>query len=148
MKTDISPNSSERFFERSLRMTALLTLVVSIGFALYLGVWPALAILSGSVWSIVNLLFVRMALVAILRPQGPDRLTLAGILLIKFPALYLAGYFLLSFPRFDSLLLGFGFSIFLIVVSLKAAGRALLKMDNIQTEKISTVTSDRESVLR
>ena len=100
MKTKTTPNSSERFFERSLRMTALLTLIVSIGFALYQGVWPALAILSGSVWSIVNLLFVRMALVAILRPQGPDKLTLAGILLIKFPALYLAGYFLLSFPRF------------------------------------------------
>ena len=133
MKTNTSPDSPERFFDRSLRMTALMTLLVSIAFALYQGVWPALAILSGSVWSIVNLMFLRMALVAILRPQGPDRLTAAGVLLIKFPALYLAGYFLLSFPKFDTLLLGFGFSIFLIVVSLKAAGRALLQMDNLQS---------------
>ncbi|HSG99266.1 MAG TPA: hypothetical protein VLB27_04400 [candidate division Zixibacteria bacterium] len=120
---------SADFLRRSLRMTAALTLLGSLWVLLYWGAWPALGFLSASVWGLVNILFLSATVRAVLRPDGVDKLQAAGLLLIKFPLLYLAGYFLISFERFEVLFLLAGMSVFFVVVVLKALGRAVTKLD-------------------
>jgi len=135
----------EGLLSRSIRMTAeLLLLFLVIGW-LSLGIWPTLAIFFGGVWSVVNIFFTTKAVRELLRTEGPDKLTVAGILLLKFPVLYLAGYSLLKVPNFAPIHLLIGFSVFFAVIILKVIGRALLRMDDSDA---GVVGLKRESILR
>lgn len=126
----ISSSSSADFFRRSMRMTALLLIVGPLFALIYEGAWPALAILSGGAWSLVNLIFLSAVVRAIIIPGRRDTVAIAGLALIKFPALYITGYFLLSFSKFDAMYLLIGFSVFFAVIILKSLGRALLHLDD------------------
>lgn len=121
---------SEDFLRRSMRMTALLVLVGSLFALIYSGTWQALALLSGGAWSLVNLNFLKAGVRAVITLERRDRLAIAGLALIKFPTLYLTGYFLLSFSKFDVGYLLMGFSVFFAVLVLKSLGRALLHLDD------------------
>ncbi len=143
---DTLPNAvSENFLNRSLRMTAALLLLVLLFGWLYFGVWESLSIFSGGVWGVVNILFLRMAVLALLRSGGPDKLTVAGIALIKFPLLYYAGYCLLTFEKFTPGYIVAGFSIFFAVIVLKVIARAILKMDESPSPSANV---RRQSVLQ
>lgn len=113
-----------------MRMTALLLLVGSLYVATFIDPWAALAFFSGGVWTLVNLIFLTATVQNVVRPDGPDKLAVIGLMLIKFPALYVAGYYLLSFEKFDTVYLLIGFSVFFAVLVLKSLGRALLKMED------------------
>ena len=132
---------SADFLRRSLRMTAALTLLGSLWVLTYWGLWPALALLSGGAWGLVNILLIKRSVELLVTPGKVDRVAVWGMMLIKFPALYFAGYGLLSFERFEVSYLLAGFSTFFVVVALKAIGRALLKMDD------KPQVTKRESVL-
>lgn len=123
---------SERFLRRSLRMTALLTLIIGLWMVVYLSPWSALAFVSGSVWSLVNMLFLTALVRSVIIPGEIDKLNVIGLTLIKFPLLYVAGYFLIQFEYFKPELLLAGLSVFLLVVTLKAVGRSLMKLDEPQ----------------
>ncbi len=133
---------SADFLRRSMRMTALLLLVGALFVALRIDAWAALAFFSGGVWTLVNLIFLTAAVRTVVRPEGPDKFAAAGLLLIKFPALYVAGYYLLSFEKFSAVFLLIGFSVFFGVLVLKSLGRAILKMEDSGTKV------KRQSVLR
>lgn len=127
--TYISSQPSADFFRRSMRMTALLLIVGPLFALIYAGAWPALAILSGGAWSLVNLIFLSAMVRAIIIPGSRDTAAIAGLALIKFPALYITGYFLLTFSKFDAIYLLIGFSVFFVVIVLKSLGRAMLHLD-------------------
>ena len=100
---------SADFLRRSLRMTAALTLLGSLWVLTYWGLWPALALLSGGAWGLVNILLIKRSVELLVTPGKVDRVAVWGMMLIKFPALYFAGYGLLSChtswrdsPRFSS----------------------------------------------
>jgi hypothetical protein len=120
---------TEGFLRRSLRMTAALILVGSIYSLVYVGQWQALAFLSAGVWGLVNMLFIKTTIEALIKPGKVDKIAVFGLLVIKFPVLYLSGYGLLSFGRFEAPYLLAGFSLFFVVVALKAVGRALTGLD-------------------
>lgn len=115
---------------RSLR-TAGIVLLVFLPFGIYyLGFYPTLAVLSGGVWGIVNLLFLSAVIRSVVRVGGVDKTMLIRAALIKFPLLYGAGYALLRVEAFGPVYLLIGFTTCLAVIGLKAAGRALLGLDN------------------
>ncbi len=111
-------------------MTAALILLGSLYCLVYVGQWQALAFLSAGVWGLVNILFIKATIEAVLKPGKVDRIVVFGLLIIKFPILYFSGYGLLSFERFEAPYLLAGFSLFFAVVVLKAVGRALMKLDS------------------
>lgn len=117
------------FIGRTLRTTGLLLLVGSAFGLFYFGFYPTLSLLSGGVWSIVNLLFLSKLVRAAIKPGQIDTLTVAGFALIKFPLLYVSGYFLVQATFFDLRFLLVGFSLPLGVLALKAGARALLNLD-------------------
>jgi len=117
------------FIGRTLRTTGLLLLVVSAFGLYYFGFYPTLSLLSGGVWSIINLLFLSKLVRTTITPGEIDKWVVAGMALIKFPLLYLSGYFLVQATFFDLRFLVVGFSLPLGVLVLKAGARALLNID-------------------
>jgi hypothetical protein len=143
--TDAVTNSafSPDFLRRSMRMSAALTLLGALFVLVYFGSWQALAFLSGAVWTLVNMHFLAALVKSVLTAGEIDKLQVTGIALIKFPLLYISGYFLITFDRYDALFSVIGMSVFLFVVILKALGRALNKIDDP-----NKTTVNRESVLQ
>ncbi|UCC45498.1 MAG: hypothetical protein JSU65_06155 [Candidatus Zixiibacteriota bacterium] len=110
---------------RTLKTTAIL-LVIFFPFGIYyLGFYPSLAVFTGGVWGLFNLLFISALVRVTIRPGGVDKPKAIGIGLFKFPLLYVAGYFLLKAPIFDPLYLLIGFSSFFAVIILKVLGRLI-----------------------
>lgn len=125
----MEPTLGINLINRTLRTTGILLLIFLPFGVYYWGVYPSLAVLSGGVWSIINLMFLARLVRAAIRPDGIDRMTVAGLGLIKFPLLYVAGYFLLQVPVFTPIPLVIGFSVPLAVIALKMLSRALLGND-------------------
>lgn len=136
-------NLDSDFIVRTLRTTAIL-LLIFVPFGLYyFGVYPTIAILSGAIWSFLNLMFLTALVKAAIRAGGPDGVSSAAWAFVKFPLLYAAGYFLLKVPVFDPVYLLIGFSSLMAVMLLKVLGRVFLGLDNSnaesQSEKLSRV---------
>jgi len=114
------------FIDRSLR-TFGVVLLVFIPFGLYyLGVFPALAVFSGGVWGLLNLIFISALIRSTVKPGGADKGRAIGLALFKFPLLYGSGYFLLTVTEFEPLYLLIGFVGLFGVIILKAVGRLLV----------------------
>ncbi|MEW5923991.1 MAG: hypothetical protein AB1746_08395 [Candidatus Zixiibacteriota bacterium] len=118
------------FVSRTLRTTSLLALVVLIIGTFYFGFYPTLSIVTGIIWGMVNLYFLERLVRSALRPEGVDKMAALVYLFIKFPLLYASLYFMVTSKFFDAILLLIGFTVVLLVIVLKAAGRVLLKLDN------------------
>ncbi|MCP4704275.1 MAG: hypothetical protein GY865_06675 [candidate division Zixibacteria bacterium] len=117
------------FIGRTLKTTSVLVLfIVTLG-SLHYPFNNILAIVSGTVWSIINLYFLTLLVRAMIRPEGPDKMAVGAFLFIKVPLLYLAGYFLLTTTIFQTEYLAIGFSLPLAVILLKVLGRVLLGLD-------------------
>ncbi len=123
------------FIDRTIRTTGAVLLVVFLFGLYYLGFYTTLAIFSGGVWAIVNLIFLAAFIRTAIRPGEIDKLAVAGLALIKFPALYVAGYFLLTAGVFEPLHVVIGFSILIGVIVLKVIARALLGLDRSASER-------------
>ena len=117
------------FINRTLRTTGVVLLISLFPGMYYFGVFPTLAVFSGGVWGIINLMFLSALIRAALRTGNVDILKVAGLALIKFPLLYVSGYFLLKVEQFEPLHLLIGFSTLLAVMALKVIARALLGLD-------------------
>ena len=117
------------FIERTLKTTGIVLLIGFLFGIYYFGFYTALAFLSGGIWNIINIMFITHLVRATIRPEGADLLKAAGLAVVKFPLLYLAGYFLLKITYFDPLELLAGFSLLFVVLILKVVGRAILGLD-------------------
>lgn len=125
-KTIPTPPPETDLITRTLKTTGfLLLLVLAIG-PLYFDLYDCLAVVSTGVWSMVNLLFLSALVRAAIRPGPVDKFRVAGLALLKFPLLYLSGYFLITLPIFRIVPVLIGLSSVLAVVSLKAMGRAII----------------------
>ena len=127
MKTKIS--TCFGLIDRTLRTTAIVLSVFFPFGVYYLGLYPSLAVLSGGVWGMLNFIFITFLVKVTIGPEGANLARASIIALIKFPLLYLTGYFLLKVPQFEPLYLLAGFSGLLLIIILKVMGRALLGMD-------------------
>lgn len=101
---------------RILKLTVSLAVLIVIPIYFYLGSWEAITTLLGALFNCVNLYFIKEILVTIL--QKPSLSTLAFLIGIKFPVLYLLGYCLLAFLGFSPLYFLVGFSLLLTVIFL------------------------------
>ena len=119
------------FIARSLR-TYGIVLLIFLPFGLYyFGGYPTLAIFSGGIWGILNLMFITALVRLTIRPEGADAGKAIGIALIKFPLLYAAGFFLLKVEQFAPVHLLIGFGGIMAIIVLKVLGRLLLGLDAI-----------------
>ncbi|MDZ4723743.1 MAG: hypothetical protein SGI97_07555 [candidate division Zixibacteria bacterium] len=123
------------FITRTLRTTGIV-LLIAFPFGLYYyGLFPTLAFFSGGVWGMINLMFLSALVRSTIRPEGVNTQKAIGLSLIKFPLLYITGYFLLKVTQFDPWVLLAGSSLILAVMVLKVLGRSFLKIDVAAPEK-------------
>ncbi len=131
------------FLSRSLRTTGIVLLFFLPFGIYYLGFYPSLAVFSGGVWGIVNLIFLSALVRSVIRVGGIEKTALIRAALIKFPLLYLSGYALLRVDVFNPIYLLIGFSGSLAVIGLKAAGRAILGLDEQSNDNRKAVEAGR-----
>jgi len=116
------------FLDRTVK-TSVVVLLIFFPFGLYyFGVFPAIAVLSGGAWGVLNLIFTSALVRATVRPGRIDKRRAYGLAFIKFPLLYGSGYLLLKIPRFEPLLLLAGFSILMAVMILKTLARLVVRV--------------------
>jgi hypothetical protein len=128
------------FIDRTLRTTGIVLLIFLPFGVYYLGIWPALAVFSGGVWGMVNLIFISALVRATIKPGRPDKMKVLGLGVFKFPLLYLSGYALLKVPQFSPLFLLCGFTSLLAIIVLKGIGMAIMKAgDDAGTPKKARV---------
>ena len=118
------------FIDRTLRTTGIVLLIFLPFGVYYLGVWPALAVFSGGVWGMVNLIFISALVRATIHPGKIDKMKVLGLAVFKFPLLYLSGYALAQVPQFDPLYLLYGFSSLMLIMILKAIGGSLWRVSD------------------
>jgi len=124
------------FLDRSLRTTSIL-LLIFLPFGLYyFGVFPTLAVFSGGVWGLLNLIAIAKLVLAMLRPNGANWKFAIFISLFKFPLLYTSLYFLVRVEVFDPITLLAGVSTTYVVIMLKGMARVLLKLDDSQKNEV------------
>jgi hypothetical protein len=123
------------FIGRTLKTTGILGLLILIFGSYYYGFRPAISVFTGIIWGMVNLYFLSLLVRSTLRLDGADKATALVVLFIKFPLLYVSGYFLMVSDYFSQLLLLAGFTLNLLVIVLKAAGRTLMKLDYIDSNE-------------
>jgi hypothetical protein len=119
------------FVGRTLKTTGMLALLILIFGSYYYGFQPTLSVFTGIIWGMVNLYFLSLLIRATIRPEGPDKISALVLLFIKFPLLYVSGYLMVVSEYFDAILLLIGFTAVLLVIFLKAVGRTILKLDNL-----------------
>ncbi|MBN2225894.1 MAG: hypothetical protein JW763_00870 [candidate division Zixibacteria bacterium] len=119
------------FIARTIKTAAALGLLIIIFGSYYYGFQASLSVFTGLVWGMVNLYFLEKLIRSALRPDGVDKTTALVVMFIKFPLLYASGYFMVTSEYFDAILLLIGFSVVLLVMVLKAVGRTILKLDNM-----------------
>ncbi len=118
------------FIGRLLRTTAVV-LLVFVPFGLYyLGVYPSVAVLSGCVWGMLNLLLLTRLIRLTIRPDGPTEVKSIAMVAILFLLLFVAGYGLLKVDQFAPWLLLIGFTSLFAIMFLKAVGRWMTKADD------------------
>ena len=118
------------FIDRTLKTTGLVLLISLVFGMYYFGLWDSLAFFSGGIWGMINLILLKRFVREAFRPDKIDTVTVVMLALIKFPLLYISGYFLIQIEMFDIKVLLYGFSAVLVVLVLKAFGRLFLGLDN------------------
>lgn len=105
-------------------------LLIFLPFGLYyFGLYPTIAVLSGGVWGLINILLLARLIRATIRPEGVESLRPVLIVLAGFVLLFVAGYYLLTVPVFEPWHLLIGFTGLFGIMFLKALGRVLTKSD-------------------
>jgi hypothetical protein len=125
------------FISRTLRATLLLTALSYLLFTYYKGGSWALGFCLGALWSAANLYLLREIVTRLITVGDRPMTALLVLVLLKFPLLYLGGYFILAAGSYPvaSPLLGFGLP--LAVLVLKAAGRLLLGIHGPDAGRLS-----------
>lgn len=126
------------FLHRVMRATAVVGVLAFAFVALYYNVEFAWGILVGCAWGIGNFWALTRVITALVTPHGIDRRRALIMAAIKFPVLYVGGYFILTSGWFPPLALLAGFTILFVVVALKAAGRMFLHLDDRAKRPAST----------
>lgn len=117
------------FITRIIKTTAVVSLVVSLCISYYFDWKIGLGFLVGAAWSLVNLFFIRSLIKEVVSPNEARKSITAVLALLKFPLLYVAGYFIVVSEFFSVYALLSGFSLLFAVIVLKVLGRLILGLD-------------------
>jgi len=110
------------FIQRSIRISAGITLLFAPFLFFYLETSFALGFMAGAFWNIINVFLLSRLLKILLPTSSINKKWGAAAGILKFPVLYGAGYFLLRYTNLSLYGIMTGFSLILAVFLLKALG--------------------------
>ena len=123
------------FISRIIRTTLIVAGVLLLFGSVYYRPSEALGCFVGAVWGVLNLYFIKILITETLTPEETRTRVALVLALIKFPALYVLGYFILASGWFSPISLLIGFSLMFAVAVLKVLGRLILGMDNLEFKR-------------
>ena len=110
------------FVTRVVRTSAVVASLVALFLATYVSLASGAGFFLGALWGSLNLLAVVSLVKTLFGNENPSKSRVAGIVLFKFPVLYVSGLFLLIVGIFPPGSLVSGFSLILAIILLKAFG--------------------------
>ena len=113
------------FIHRVKMTSGMLGLLVWLFVSVYADWRSGLGILLGTAWGVLNFHFLTELVVAVVTPDEVRKRRVVLLALIKFPALYGAGYLFLAKSGLPIPMLLMGFSLLFAVAVLKVLGRLL-----------------------
>ena len=125
-----------KFIDRIIKATLVLVAILFPFFALYIRMNFALSVLFGAIWGSLNLLALKIIVVSLLPTEKRNMILGLGVLFIKLPVLYIAGYFLVTWRYLSIGGLLWGFSGVFIVAFLKVLGRSYLGLDDFKKNRL------------
>ncbi|MGB5106353.1 MAG: ATP synthase subunit I [Candidatus Zixiibacteriota bacterium] len=117
------------FVTRIIKTTAVVSLVVSLCLSYYFDWKMGLGFLVGACWSLVNLIFIKSLIKEVISTNAARKTITAVLALLKFPLLYVAGYFIIAADIFSVYALLAGFSLMFAIIVLKVLGRLIVGLD-------------------
>jgi hypothetical protein len=116
------------FLQRVRRTSVVSGLICFAAITTYLGFPAGAGFVVGCGWSLLNLFFIGLLVKALLKKQS--RMRLIVVAFVKIPVLYGFGFLLMRTGYFPLTLMVAGFTWPFIIITLKALGRFILKLDN------------------
>ncbi|WP_042281314.1 hypothetical protein [Candidatus Protochlamydia sp. R18] len=104
------------FIFRLIKMTLFLAILASLFVYCYIDLSTSLGILSGACWACLNIYFLKMLLEEYLKLTSLNVLKFYTWIGIKFPLIYLTGYWLIKTQFFSVISLMSGFSLLFIAI--------------------------------
>lgn len=112
------------FIDRTLRTTAVILLISLVFGMYYFGLWDTLAFFSGGIFGMVNMMLLKKFVQEAFRPEKIDTVSVVMTALVKFPLLYVSGYFLLTIEQFSVYPIVYGFSL-VLAICVKSIGESI-----------------------
>lgn len=124
------------FIHRVIKTSLILAALISLFVTFYYRFNYASGIFVGCGWGCLNFYFLTNLITQATNPGGIDRKRVGLLVLVKFPLLYLSGYFLLRLKYFPVTSLLAGFTIIFAVILLKALGLMIIPATEKKDEKL------------
>ncbi len=129
------------FIHRVIKTSLIFSFLIFLFVTFYYRFDYASGIFMGCVWSCLNLFFLTNLITETTNLEGINRKKVLLLVLLKFPLLYLTGYFLLRINYFPVTSLLVGFTLIFAVVLLKALGKIVISSPRKGGEKIQAPLS-------
>ncbi len=137
------PGTDIGVIRRILVTTAILAALAALGLWVYAGWRWAAGFAGGALIGAVNLVFLTALMREIVRPGRRARGRIAALLAVKVPVVYGGLVALLVWKTPPAIAVVIGFSLVLVVIVLKAAGRALLESGLLSQTRPPSLESQR-----
>jgi hypothetical protein len=126
------------FIHRAIKTSLILVFVIFLFVTFYYRFDYASGIMAGCGWGCLNLFFLTNLITETTNLEGINKKRVLLLVLLKFPLLYLTGYFLLRINYFPVTSLLMGFTLIFAVVLLKALGKMIISSTPKGDEKFKS----------
>ena len=126
------------FIHRVIKTSLILAFLILIFLTFYYRFDYASGIFLGCGWGCLNLFFLTNLITETTNLEGINKKRVLLLVLLKFPLLYVTGYFLLRINYFPVTSLLVGFTLIFAVVLLKAIGKMVISPPRKKGEKFQS----------
>lgn len=126
------------FIHRVIKTSLILAFLIFLFVTFYYRFDYASGIFVGCGWGCMNLFFLTNLITETTNLKGVNKKRVLLLVLLKFPLLYLTGYFLLRINYFPVTSLLVGFTLIFAVVLLKALGKMVISLPPKKDEKFQS----------
>lgn len=130
------------FIHRVIKTSLIVAALIFLFAVFYYRFDYASGIFVGCGWGCVNLFFLINLITETTNLEGVNRKRVLLLVLLKFPLLYVSGYFLLRINYFPVTSLLVGFTLIFLVLLLKALGKILISGGQTANDKLKVPPDD------
>jgi hypothetical protein len=121
------------FINRAIIITLVLALIAMILVGTSYGWEQGLGVFAGATWGIINLFFIKRLMQSLISQNAKSYFSIVMLFALKFPLLYVLGFYLFRIEYFSPYSLVLGFSLFFLVLLIKGLIVWLFEKDEVES---------------